>query len=532
MGSPIFLRLGLLLVHNIAIIISYVQTVIIYVSVCSRFQHDFKRLVLLCRLKCLQNILRRHDYRAVESKMRSLLIQNILLSQIMTRLILFLYVQYALFRNQRYILPEATIVKEVPYLPQIGGGSGRQCLSSHELEQYIHPAYRDTLACAKGIWSFEDHVPLVNITSNTADNKPIIATFLPFSILQNCVNAKELCKIATKHGIEQSSRKSRSIIEAELSNHECSANCMNYCSIFVVCKKKIAKTTKERQEKWVQQKEQDNPKVEKKAEIIDISPNNADKKSTFPPKPPSKQLLRKIINGFIADTSPTVFLEEGCASCGILRPVRQLTPLADISCKLTPLTVSGITRRERRSVSDPIEDIPGPVLDKSCNKICSYCLKYLRKGKKPPFSLASGFWIGRIPKELECLTYAEKLLISRVRHNRCIIKVASGRYKMRANAIMFKHPTPKIYQTLPPPSKEFDEVLAIIFTGPCKPTQEDIQQTPFLVRQNQIKRALRWLKLNHPDYADISISEKNLNQYPENTAPVCIEYKDSVLNRD
>ena len=62
MGSPIFLRLGLLLVHNIAIIISYVQTVIIYVSVCSRFQHDFKRLVLLCRLKCLQNILRRHDY--------------------------------------------------------------------------------------------------------------------------------------------------------------------------------------------------------------------------------------------------------------------------------------------------------------------------------------------------------------------------------------------------------------------------------------------------------------------------------------
>ena len=86
---------------------------------------------------------------------------------------------------------------------------------------------------------------------------------------------------------------------------------------------------------------------------------------------------------------------------------------------------------------------------------------------------------------------------------------------MRANAIMFKHPTPKIYQTLPPPSEEFDEVLAVIFTGPCKPTQEDIQRTPFLVRQNQVKRALRWLKLNHPDYADISISEKNLSQYPE-----------------
>ncbi|KAF9521550.1 hypothetical protein CPB83DRAFT_778546, partial [Crepidotus variabilis] len=159
-----------------------------------------------------------------------------------------------------------------------------------------------------------------------------------------------------------------------------------------------------------------------------------------------------------------------------------MTPINKLPCQLNPLIVRGVTRRERRKESDSIEDLRGPVLDRNCNKICQYCLKYLKKDKKPPLSLASGFWIGDIPNELSSLTYDEKLLVARIRHNRCVIKVASGRYKMKANAIMFKHPTPKIYQTLPPPSQEFDEVLAIIYTGPCRPTPEDVQRTPFLVR--------------------------------------------------
>ncbi|KAF9521672.1 hypothetical protein CPB83DRAFT_745553, partial [Crepidotus variabilis] len=155
----------------------------------------------------------------------------------------------------------------------------------------------------------------------------------------------------------------------------------------------------------------------------------------FPPKPSSEKLLKKIINGFVADTSPAVFEEKECASCGILRPRRKMTPINKLSCQLNPLIVRGVTRRECRKESDSIEDLRGPVLDRNCNKICQYCLKYLKKGKKPPLSLASGFWIGDIPNELSSLTYAEKLLVARIQHNRCVIKVASGRYKMKANAI-------------------------------------------------------------------------------------------------
>ena len=48
-------------------------------------------------------------------------------------------------------------------------------------------------------------------------------------------------------------------------------------------------------------------------------------------------------------------------------------------------------------------------------------------------------------------------------------------FKMQANAISFSHPMPKIYNVLPPPIEEMDEVLAFIYTGPCKPTTADFQ---------------------------------------------------------
>jgi hypothetical protein len=84
--------------------------------------------------------------------------------------------------------------------------------------------------------------------------------------------------------------------------------------------------------------------------------------------------------------------------------------------------------------------------------------------------LANGLWLGAVPPQLQGLSFAEQLLISRVRRNRCIVKVSSGMSKMKANVIMFENPMPKIYRRLPPPVEDLDEVLAFIYTGPCKPT--------------------------------------------------------------
>jgi len=89
-------------------------------------------------------------------------------------------------------------------------------------------------------------------------------------------------------------------------------------------------------------------------------------------------------------------------------------------------------------------------------------------------ALARNLWIGNVPEELKCLRFVEKILIAHVCHTCSFVKVASGMRKMKANVVAFESPTPKIYQILPPPREDLGDVLAILFTGPCKPSQADL----------------------------------------------------------
>ncbi|KAJ7900713.1 hypothetical protein B0H14DRAFT_2330854, partial [Mycena olivaceomarginata] len=108
------------------------------------------------------------------------------------------------------------------------------------------------------------------------------------------------------------------------------------------------------------------------------------------------------------------------------------------------------------------------------------------------------------------ITSAESVMIAKISHNRCVIRVNSGRVRMHANAIMFAQPVLKVYLRLPPSKQEMGEILAFFFTGSAAPTQEDFDRTPMLVRPDKVATALNWLKLNHEGYADLEISEDNL----------------------
>ena len=134
------------------------------------------------------------------------------------------------------------------------------------------------------------------------------------------------------------------------------------------------------------------------------------------------------------------------------------------------LKVDGVTRKSRCKSSDPVRELRGPILAPGCSGVCSVCIESLDKNKIPIMALANNLWISKIPDELKDLMYAEQLLIARVHHNRCIVKVSSGMFKMRANAISFSNPMLKIYNVLPPPIEELDDVL-----GPCKLTKVDFK---------------------------------------------------------
>ena len=243
--------------------------------------------------------------------------------------------------------------------------------------------------------------------------------------------------------------------------------------------------------------------------------------------------MHKIISGFCDDTHPKKFEEAGCAVCGWLGIMPNLIKLIDIKCSLDPLVCVGVTRLPRKSADDPIEEIQGPIIDiiNNCKHACKECISYLEKKVMPPMALANGLWIGEIPKELSNLSFVERLLVSCVRSNCCIVHVLKGGWKMRANAIIFPTPIPKVCNILPPPIEELDEVIAFMFTGVAQPTLEDTKRTPMLAHRRYIPAALEWLKINHSDYADVQISQENLKLYPEEGPPVTIDYWSSIINK-
>ena len=275
-----------------------------------------------------------------------------------------------------------------------------------------------------------------------------------------------------------------------------------------------------------------NPEIFKLSNLESVKNYQKKMKTKFPPKPLSSMLQHKIISNFCNNTSLKNFEESGCAVCGKLTLLTDLQKLSELELNLDVLIQQGVTQIERKSSSDHFNDINGPVFEKDLNSICKLCYKSISKGKMPLFALANGKWIGKVPDELQNLSYAEQLLVARVRHNRCLVRVSSGMRKMRANAISFANPTPKIYNILPPPLEEMDNVLAFIYTGPCKPTKSDFERIPLLVRHKKVATALEWLKLNHQDYFDLEISYENLKAYPEDIPPVVVDYKVSMSNKD
>ena len=342
-------------------------------------------------------------------------------------------------------------------------------------------------------------------------------------------------------------------MQTHFKEHSCDSDCMGYRTIISFVTDNISSDLKKKEQSRLRAKsyrfrltsKKEQSMEEKlngvKSEISNLKTNTNPNLSTdhtdekllegiFPPAPLDKPLSQNILNSACEAMSPSEFEESGCAVCGQLTSLKNLSRLSAVSKLLHILSVSGITRMERFSENDAITEY-STVLDLTCDKICNDCRSSLRKNKVPRFALAKGLWLGNVPEVLSSLRFVERMLVARVRHNSCCVRIASGMRKMKANAIAFQSPIPVIFNILPPAKDDIAEVLAIMFTGPCKPTPADFKRTPFLVRRNHVRNALEWLKLNHSDYADIVISDKNLDEYPEDIPPVSITYKNLATNK-
>ena len=197
------------------------------------------------------------------------------------------------------------------------------------------------------------------------------------------------------------------------------------------------------------------------------------RQSDFPPAPVDSELGHKIIMSTCRKMSKPYIEESGCAVCRKLNPLNAMSNLKSVKNMLHVLVSPGVTHKERKDNTSPIQEFSGPVLDYQCSKICDQCHKTIQANKISRLALAKNLWIGNVPEELKCLRFVEKILIACVCYTCSFVKVASGMRKMKANVIAFESLIPKIYNILPPPQDDLDNVLAILFTGPCKPSESD-----------------------------------------------------------
>ena len=355
------------------------------------------------------------------------------------------------------------------------GGGKALVFSSDELLTYVsvdlHEQQYQFIRCIKQDGQ-ENQIP--------SENDDILLCNVPLEVLAPKLTLKCAKELATLHKIYMPSKILLQNAQILLKNHKCH-HCNDFLALFKPFK---ISSNADHQKTWYQKNKEKRaeynkhryPTSEYRESNKKLSQKNywSKKDVKFPPSPPLAKLCQTIVSDFAADTSPEVFEEAGCAICGKLTPICEMEELFEVE-NINLLKVDGVTRKARSKNSDPVRELKGPVLASHCNKVCPVCVDSLDKKKMPTLALANGLWIGDIPSELQDLTYAEQLLIAKVRHNRCIVKVSSGMFKMRANAISFSNPMPKIYNVLPPPIEEMDEVLAFIYTGPCKPTKADFQ---------------------------------------------------------
>jgi Helitron helicase-like domain at N-terminus/PIF1-like helicase len=397
------------------------------------------------------------------------------------------------------------------------GGYGARIFSYQFLEPHITSNSSNISTTAN--FRYMDHVDNIKILEYPEGQ--YIHASIPLFTLFELLPVSKARKVASIHGISAGSRCNQAQLLNTVVNHSC-LKCTTYSSIFVPDKN----SAELHADRLIKSRKKHDQKL--KSRNLSSQENIVHE---FPPEISDENLCHTIISNACKKMNKDNIEEAGCAVCGELKPLKNLSRIKNIKNMLHILSTPGVTRIERRNHKSPVREYSRPVLDYTCNFVCDLCRSSIRNAKIPRLALANNLWLGKVPEELKSLRFVEKLLIARVRHTCSYVKVGSGMRKMKANIIAFESPIPKIYNILPPPRDDMDDVLAILFTGPCKPTPEDLKRTPFLVSRNHVAKALEWLKLNHSDYADIEISDKNLGQYDENSPPVSIEYRESNTNK-
>jgi len=187
-------------------------------------------------------------------------------------------------------------------------------------------------------------------------NPELLICHVPLEVLKGKITLGQAKCIAKTHNIPILSKSSVAEVLESLVGHMCSSKCSHYYTIFTP--EKLVLTSSEHQAKWnknlskLYQRKVNGKKFDKCVKNSTLKSQKSKenklayqalKNTIFPPKPPSKKLIHKIISEFCDDTHPSKLLEAGCAACGQLKKISDVLEWCNVSCSFEPLIQQGVT---------------------------------------------------------------------------------------------------------------------------------------------------------------------------------------------
>ena len=256
---------------------------------------------------------------------------------------------------------------------------------------------------------------------------------------------------------------------------------------------------------------------------------------------PTELTRARCYKRFYEATSNTSLEMCVCAVCG-----RECTVKED-KVSVMPLSLMPNSRRLIPAVRHRAHDLfQGKLLEPAgltvgeedpIIAVCGECLQELNKsGEAPPkYSLANRMWIGKVPWELQVLTFPEQLLIALLYPRVYVFKLfpkrttgasrfANLQRAMRGNVSTYQLNTDAIAsmvegKLMPRPPAILASLISLTFVAVGEIPKPWLH-TMFRVRRAVIRKALQWLKHNNPKYyGDVEINTERLEDLPEDDVP-------------
>ncbi|CAG8712622.1 2689_t:CDS:1, partial [Acaulospora colombiana] len=152
-------------------------------------------------------------------------------------------------------------------------------------------------------------------------------------------------------------------------------------------------------------------------------------------------------------------------------------------------------------------------------KFCTDCETALSSSKIPKFSLRNDLYRGRLPDDLQDITWIEEKVCALHRVYADVARLFNGSkgdtvpYRLVGNTCAYPANVASTALRLPRTPADVNGNLTVVFVG----TVYNSNKLPrmFRVRRRVIQRFLNFLAENNPLYADVPICYDTLNQYPE-----------------